>query len=111
MIYPRLDLTYGGIFFTTPEFKQEAVGLSTKEHSTWVDVLLPEQTAVIKLEEGIYLVAGQTPQPTWLIESLKKPATSGSSSTFSQAALQQREAMGLSAMVIPIQIISNRALK
>jgi len=66
-VYP--DVT--GVFLTTKDFKAEAVGLDSKIHSKWIDFHLPEGTAVVWLEPGIYVIPGTGPVPEWILNSAK----------------------------------------
>jgi len=60
-----------GIFLTMPDVEPGYVGVSG--HNSFVDLKLPEDTAILEIEPGkIYMIPGEPKRQGWIVENYKK---------------------------------------
>ncbi len=67
------DLT--GVFLTTSDFLGSDIGVPNRK--AFVDLKVSQDTAVLKLEEGIYLIPGVGGARPWLLEKYREYKLSG----------------------------------
>lgn len=94
--YSFADLT--GVFFTTPNFGAEEVGLNGTIAPEWVDVSLDPGTVVIQLQPGIFLVPGSPDIPAWLQADVLSPGGDIDKEKFLH--------IGVSAFQVPVKVVA-----